>query len=177
MNARYKLDQLSKIQNKAIFFDTNLILYIFWPTVSPNRKWEISAYSKFFADCLKSKHPLCTDAWVLSEFVNRAIRLEHCKCPEPNFKAYRNSELGQLAMRDVQNVLQKQILKHFDIVGKEITKNDLLGFKLENHDINDLVIQVTCEKYGCVLATHDADFSLSTLDIISANQRLLGKVA
>lgn len=80
-------------------------------------------------------------------------------------------------MRDVQNVLQKQILKHFDIVGKEITKNDLLGFKLENHDINDLVIQATCEKYSCVLATHDADFSLSTLDIISANQRLLGKVA
>ena len=40
-------------------------------------------------------------------------------------------------------------------------------------DFNDQLIQKTCEKFGCVLATNDADFVSSPLDIISANRRLL----
>lgn len=177
MRQRYQLEQLGSIKNRALFFDANLLLYIFWPTQSSSNQWAISAYSSLFAECIKQKIPTCMDAWVLSEFINRAIRLEKDKTAIPDFKIFRKSDEGRQAMRDIHGVVQSKILKCFDVVGKAFDKSDLTSINLENNDFNDQLIQKTCEKYGCILATNDADFVASSLDIISANRKLVPNAA
>lgn len=177
MRLRYRLEDLGTVKNKALFFDANVLLYIFWPTVSSTNQWAITAYSKLFANCIRQSVPLCLDAWVISEFINRAIRLEKEKSEILEFKAYRKSPDGRSATRDIQSVIQSKILPHFDVIGKAFDKKDLAAIDLENTDFNDLLIEKTCKKYGCVLATNDADFASSALDIISANRKLLSSTS
>lgn len=173
MRQRYAIDQLGSLKNKAVFFDANVLLYIFWPTQSSKNQWAIAAYSSMFAECISQKVIMCMDAWVLSEFINRAIRLEKDKSAITDFKEFRKSDEGKQAMRDIQVVVHQKILKRFDVVGKAFDRADLASINLENSDFNDQLIQKTCEKFACVLATNDADFISSPLDIISANRKLI----
>lgn len=170
---------INTISNRPLLFDTNILLYLFGTNVvSSNQQWAVKAYSNFYSTCLKNKHPLFIDISVLSEFINRCLRMEYDVYKKANsttlsFKDFRNSAEGVQASQDIDKIIKNQILKTFDIIGKLFSKNDIIAMKLINTDFNDALLVDVCQAHNCILVTNDADFTHSSIDIISANNKLL----
>lgn len=76
MATRYSLNEITAIPDRKVFFDANVLIYLFWP--SGYYRWE-GYYSKAFALLLKQKNELCVDFLVISEIINRAHRIEYDK--------------------------------------------------------------------------------------------------
>src|SRR6218665_1514119 len=101
MGAKFSLTSIAAIGDRKVFFDANVLIYIFWPSGSP--RWEKN-YSSAFGSLLRQKNELLVDFIVISEIVNRACRLEYEKYlmsgripkSELGYKKYRNSAEGQI---------------------------------------------------------------------------------
>ncbi|BAP56028.1 PIN domain protein [Thioploca ingrica] len=76
MAKRYNYSEMAFMTDRSVFFDANILLYIFWPTGSPS--WEIK-YSSIFRKLLTQKNTMVVDFIVISEVVNRAIKTEYEK--------------------------------------------------------------------------------------------------
>lgn len=179
MAKRYKITDISSLSHKPVFFDANVILFIFWPTGS--QKWE-NSYSTVFGNLIKMKNRMIVDFNVISEVVNRAVRIEYEKHLQMNgidrnglsFKDYRNSPDGQSALQDIYQIIDKKILSIFDVEGKSFTKSDIIGFlKTDKLDFNDKGIESICKENGFILITNDKDFAVSDIEILSTNPVLL----
>ena len=55
MAARYALQNITDLQNRKVFFDANVLIYIFWPTGS--YRWETD-YSSAFGSLLRTNNEL-----------------------------------------------------------------------------------------------------------------------
>lgn len=177
MPERLKIHETDKIAGRTIFFDANVFLYIFWPTGS--KKNEVD-YSRLYKNCIQQKIPIAMDFTVLSEVINRAIRIEYTLYLNKNglstnnlpFKKYRDCQDGIQAQNDIYDIV-KGILHHFLVCGKEYSKEDVLSFMtVDTLDFNDKGIVSLCSHKGYVLATNDHDFSGQNIAIISANQKI-----
>ncbi|MCG6146129.1 hypothetical protein [Leptospira bandrabouensis] len=179
MPERYTKADIAKLVGRNIFFDANILIYIFWPTGS---NWQEKEYSSMLSSLIRQKNPLIVDNTIISEIYNRTFRLEFDKVAErehryinpSEFKNFRNSLEGKQIDKDISTVLKDKILKNFDIVGKSYFKTDinklLSGGSL---DYSDRVIADLCESKSAILLTNDGDFIDSALPILTANKKLL----
>jgi predicted nucleic acid-binding protein len=178
MSLRIKADDVVSVAGRPLFFDANVLLYLFGG--APYPQWAVNAYSGLFSQCLKLGNTLCLDVFVLSEFVNRFLRIEYesylkarkMDRNQVNFKQFRFIDEGIQAAQDVEAVVKGRLLKQFKIVGKLFDESDIASIGLVDTDFNDALIVKTCEAHQCVLVTHDADFISANIDILSANQKL-----
>lgn len=173
MPQRIQIYEIDKLVGRTVFFDANVFLYIFWPT--GNMRYS-KAYSKLFNNCLQNNIPIAIDFIVLSEVINRALRIEHEKYiqsdPFCSFKKYRDSPEGIQSQNDVYEIVT-QCLKRITICGKEFTEKEILSFlTVDSLDFNDKGIADLCVCKGYILATNDGDFSNQNIDIISANVKI-----
>jgi len=173
MANRYSLNQVGKISNRKVFFDANVLIYIFWP--SGKSTFE-RIYSKVFAQLLRKKNQLFVDFLVLSEIINRAHRIEYEKYIKRNnlnkkyfyYKKYRDSEDGKSALSDIYLIVQCNILSIFSVTGKSFDKNDIKSFLIiEKLDFVDKAILNICLDNNYVLCTNDIDYENSNIDIIT----------
>ena len=181
MANRYYIDQLSELTDRTFFFDTNVLLYLYYPTMAG---WQVTDYSNLFAQMLEQQLNLVIDSSVLSEFINRALRIDYTSYNERSkteqelpqfayFKNFRNSPYGEESVEHIQD-LAKVILTHFGIDGKTISKEDIeKSLKLDSLDFNDKLIENICENREYVLVTNDLDFKESNVDILSAHRGFL----
>jgi predicted nucleic acid-binding protein len=176
----YNSSEIHSLNKRQIFFDANILLYIFWPTGSGWTK----PYSTIFNRLLKQKNEMAVDFIVISEVVNRAVRIEYEKhlqtnnTPKENlpFKKYRDSQDGQEALNDVYEIVKKNIVSKFSIAGKAFTKSDIENFlHIDSLDFSDKGIAAICKEHGFVLLTNDKDFADSDLEILTSNPGLLKK--
>ena len=58
MAAKYSTQNISELQSRKVFFDTNVLIYIFWP--SGAYSWELSYYQAF-SQLLRQDNELCVD--------------------------------------------------------------------------------------------------------------------
>jgi predicted nucleic acid-binding protein len=178
MSLRIKAADIASVAGRPLFFDANVLLYLFGS--APYPQWAVNAYSSLFSQCLKMGNTLCLDVFVLSEFVNRFLRIEYenylkaqkMDKNQINFKHFRSINEGIQATQDVEEVVKGRILKQFKIIGKLFDEADIASISLAGTDFNDALIVKTCEKHECVLVTNDADFRSANIDILSANQKL-----
>lgn len=70
----YTKSQIPQLKERTIFFDANILVYLFVPT--GNRYCE-NGYSSVFSLLIKQKNKFVVDFIVLSEFINRAIRIDY----------------------------------------------------------------------------------------------------
>ena len=182
MATKYPLTSISSIANRKVFFDANVLIYIFWP--SGAHSWA-NYYSSAFSRLLKQGNELVVDFIVISEIVNRAHRLEYNKHLMTNeiskdaltYKQYRNSADGQTALDDIYLIIRTNILSNFTVVGKAFTKADIQSFLMvEPLDFADKGILMTCKEYACVLLTNDTDYKAADVDILSSNPAILKHV-
>ncbi len=179
MKKRYSSNDISLIGNRQIFFDANVLLYIFWPT--GQYSWE-QRYSAIFGQLIKQNNELVTDFIVLSETLNRVVRIEHqkhinergLKITDCKFKEFRDSKAGKEALHDIYNIIKTKVLTNFSIRGKNFQKTDIETFlSVDSLDFSDKAILSLCKENNCVLLTNDKDFTESDIEILTSNPALL----
>ena len=176
MRMRYSASSIPSLKDRTVFFDANSLIYIFWPT-SPDSQ-AATDYGSMMATLLKNGANLVVNENVISEIINRVIRLEFNKSnmPKDQFKEYRDSPEGKSVQEDIYKIIKNLILSKFQVINEVFSKEELNNLLVVSSlDFNDKLIELLCKKKGMILLTHDQDFSLSDIDILSANSKLLGK--
>jgi predicted nucleic acid-binding protein len=178
MPERYRKNDIPQIINRGIFFDANVLIYLFWPIPS---KW-IKVYSSIYYDLFRNDVKMYVDFTVISEVVNRVVSFESENYRKANnilknsynFKSYRNTPNGQQTVIDVYRIIKSDILGYFTITGKCFTENDINHMLSDTDiDINDKAIELICQDNNFILLTNDSDFRNSSLDILSENRDLI----
>lgn len=179
MANRYLINQIDTLQNRKVFFDANVLIYLFWPSGQFN--WERN-YSSAFAILLQQNNELFVDFLVLSEIINRAHRIEYEKYLQNNnftrqqypYKRFRDSMDGQNALSDIYLIVKDNILTTFSVVGKSFDKDEIQKFLvIEPLDFIDKAIQKTCIENNFILCTNDRDYRNSNIDILTSNPAIL----
>lgn len=181
MAVRYSLKQIGAITNSRVFFDANVLIYIFWATGL--KKYE-ELYSSAFNILLKKDVEICVDFQVISEIVNRTHRIEYnnyCKAnninkDKYNYKKYRNSPNGKESLNDIYTTIECEILMNFTVLENNISHQVIKNFLVvDNLDFVDKAILQCCKKYDCVLLTNDSDYKDSDIDILTSHYSILKK--
>lgn len=174
----YNSFEIHSLDKRRIFFDANVLIYIFWPTGS---HW-VKQYSIIFKQLLQQKNELVVDFIVISEVINRVVRIEYENYLRANnmsrkqlpFKNYRDDQAGHDTLNDVYQIVKMKIVNKFTIAGKAFTKSDIENFlHIDSLDFSDKGIAAICKEHDFVLLTNDKDFADSNLEILTSNPRLL----
>ena len=179
MADRFRTIDIPQISQRGIFFDANILLYLFWPTRSVFAR----TYSSLYRVLMNNNVQMYVDFIVISEVVNRAIRIEYYNYTNTNtngvnrnsfsFKNYRNCSAGQQTVLDVYNIIKSDIISNFQVSGKCFDESDINHFlSLNLLDFSDKAIELICMENNFVLLTNDSDFRNSSLDILSENTNL-----
>lgn len=172
MATNYKLQDFSHLSGKDIFVDANVLIYLFWPTGQHSFE---SNYARVIRNLIRQGNSLYVNFLVISEIVNRVIRIEHQKLnSSKKYKEFRNSQEGIDVIRDIYLIVQKEILTHFKIIGKTFNKSDIEGFLfVDQLDFVDKATVSICSENKMVILTNDKDFKNCGLDILTGNPHIL----
>ena len=180
MSNRYNLSNIQSITNKKIFLDANILIYLFGFGTPTSANWE-NQYATLYSKLNKQNNIFVVDYIVISEFVNRAIRIEYDNYLISNnlnrstfkYKDYRNSLDGQEALNDIYITLNDNILNEFEVIEKSYSKDDLMVMcKVDELDFSDKAIIKICEDNQFILLTNDTDFKNSHIDIVSCHRKM-----
>ncbi len=179
MSNRYNLSNISDINNKKIFFDANILIYLFWASGS---SYFENKYAKIYTKLNNQKNIYIIDFVVISEVINRAIRLEHDKYRAENninnisdypFKKFRDSNDGQEALKDIYTIISSEILENFELIEKKYSKQFLKPLLVvDKLDFGDKIIVKICDENDYILLTNDKDFKDSNIDILTSNKKI-----
>lgn len=175
MAKRYDIKRIAEIENREIFVDANVLMYWNWSgTGTDSMQYEIE-YSSVYMALIKQKNKLFVDFLVISEVVNRVLRIEHKKQQsEQNFKQFRESEHGKATLLDIYSIIESRILDNFGIAGKSFSKDDIKNYlTVDSLDFMDKGVLAICKENNFVLLTNDKDYKSSGIDILTCNRKIL----
>lgn len=174
-----KTEDIASVKNKRIFFDANIWIFLFCEIADSN-KYLVNKYSATFRFLLKAGTPIFIDFVVISEFVNRYLRIAFSnyirKKHLTNFKYkknYRQTDDFAEAWKNVCNIVNNQMLSKANTINFEYDKpslENLLDSNNPDTDFNDNHIMNLCRTNNLYLLTHDGDFKNSDINIITENQ-------
>lgn len=172
MAINYKLQDFEKLKDRAVFFDANILIYLFWPTGQHHFE---KNYARVFRNLLKQENKMFVDFLIISEVINRVIRFEHQKInPYQKFKDFRNSQEGKEALNDIYLIVKDRVLNQFEVIGKAFDKQDIENkLIIDELDFVDKAIVELCQEHNLVLLTNDKDFKNADLDILTGNRTIL----
>ena len=159
------LSSLYKIsEDEKVFVDTNILIYLFSPDFVSSNTRHIEQYSKIFDLLLQHNAKLYISSIVISEFINRILRIDYEKNRElyPDFKQdYRKSQEHKDTLKLILKELKK-ILKISHKIDDTFSNFNLLSWYQKdsnyNLDFNDLQIAFIVERNNLKLLSNDSDF-------------------
>lgn len=166
--------------DELILVDANIWLYLQPPVAQPVPPWA-KGYSGVFANLLKADAVPVVDTLILSEYLNRYIRIEYDACWKatyPKFKNFRSSAPGLIVSADAVSEA-KHILslagKLQDTMVNGVSLSDIFAeFKQGSIDFNDGILIENCRLRQWKFLTHDADIRVGGIDVLTLNKKLLG---
>jgi len=172
MGAKYRLQDVSQLNGRNIFFDANVLIYLFWST---GQHFYEKNYARVFSDLLKQGNNLFVDFLITSEVINRILRNEHQRInPTQKFKEFRNSQDGKDALDDVYIIVKNDILAQFNVIGKAFNSQEIESFlSVDELDFVDKATVTLCAENNFVLLTNDKDFRDCGLDMLTGNPHIL----
>lgn len=166
------------LAGEHILIDANVWLYLLPPAAQP-APWWATAYSGVFSRLLHAKAQPVVEALILSEYLNRYVRLEYdasWRTPYPKFKDFRKSADGISVLHAAVAEI-KQILKASAPHTTPLANIDIPGVLGEVQsgtvDFNDGLLIQTCRLNGWKLLTHDHDMTIGGIDVLTTNKKLL----
>lgn len=150
-----------------VFIDTNILIFLFSPSYVNSNYYQIEKYSAVFAYLVKNKCKLYINSHVVSEFINRCLRIDFDNNYNiNNDKNYKKDYRGSVEyVKTIQIVLKE--LKKFLKLAKHIN-DDFVSFDItsaynstKESDFNDLMIADTVKKNNLKLLSDDRDFKTS----------------
>lgn len=171
MGTKYRLRDVNQLRGRRIFFDANVLIYLFWPTGQHAFEQQ---YAHVFKDLLKQGNELLVDFLIISEVINRILRIEYKKSNSKlQFKAFRNSKQGKKVLIDIYLIIKNGIFSRFNIIGKTFNKQDIMNFLvIDDLDFVDKATVELCKTNSLVLLTNDKDFKSTDLDILTGNSTI-----
>ncbi len=172
---RYSESDIPDITNRSLFFDANILIYLYFTQTGQDLQ---EIYSRVFKKLLNTKNiTFALDFVVLSEVINIALKEEYKLTLTENsnlkYKDFRDSPNGINALKNIHSIIEDMILPRFSIAGKKYDKTSLSSLLVENGlDFNDKHICKLCEENQFILFTHDRDFKNSDIEILSMNSNL-----
>lgn len=166
-------------KNEKFFLDANVWIFMYCPLGSSKKK-DAANYSAFFEKIIQAKGQIYTSSGIMSEFINRYLRLDYYlnKKEYPDYKRnYRKSDCYIDTFNTVREVVNGKILK------AAIRLND--GFEhlnIENimdrakvTDFNDSLFSHMLKTSDIAVLTDDRDFYhlKSNHKIYTGNSKLL----
>jgi predicted nucleic acid-binding protein len=172
MAVKYQLQDFSKLQNRGVFVDANILIYLFWPT---GRHYYEQNYASVFKNLIQQGNDLFVDFLVISEVVNRILRIEHDRINSNlRFKEFRNSKDGKDALNDIYIIIKNNVLNRFQVIGKSFTKQEIESSLIVHElDFVDKATVALCKENSLVLLTNDRDFKNTDIDILTGNRQIL----
>ncbi|MBK6961591.1 MAG: hypothetical protein IPH23_10635 [Gammaproteobacteria bacterium] len=161
-----------------ILIDANVWLYLQPPAAQPAPGRAV-AYSQVFSRLLQARAQPVVDALILSEYLNRYIRLEYdvsWKAAYPRFKDFRQSTdsaiVLQAAVAEVNAILRTTTPHDTPLANMDLPA--VLGaVQSGTVDFNDGLLLQTCRLNGWKLLTHDGDMTMGGIDLLTTNKKLL----
>ena len=179
MSHYWRIDRLPSLKNKKILFDANIWIYIFCE-IGESSKFYVHTYSKAFFILLKSKNTIYTDLTVLSEFINRYLRIAFANYKEREGlqyfdykKKYRKTADYKEAWTAVCDIVSNKILSKSQIINSEYNHTSIKKLLRDDQcetDFNDNHIVNLCEIEKMYLMTNDSDFKNTNLNVITENK-------
>jgi len=176
-NKAFDLSAYSFSSEEQILVDTNIWLYLF-PAGNPPQKFA-QQYSTAFANLVSAQAQPVLDPMVLSEYLNRYIRIEwegSYKSTYLRFKDFRNSP-DFSAVASAAETFAKKILSFCQVHSIPASELDLsmalADFSSGNVDFNDAILVDICKKRNLKLMTNDGDFQNGGIEVLTTNPRLL----
>jgi predicted nucleic acid-binding protein len=171
--ARYRFQS-----GEQILVDANIWFYLFPPTAQPVPRWA-TVYSGAFSRLLHAKATPIVDGLVLSEYLNRYVRLEYdafWRSSYPKYKDFRKSADGINVLQDAVAEM-RQILKTSAPHDTPLASMDIAAVlgEVQNGslDFNDGLLIQTCRLNGWKLLTHDHDMTIGGIELLTTNRKLL----
>jgi len=169
---------ISEVDN--FLFDTNIRIYLYWEQIDSNVDI-VNIYSNFFKTLLDQKKKIYITATVLSEFLNRSLRIDYDLLKKERWENYnyKRDYRGSSDYKKIVNHIKYALSSLYESV--LFSKNDnfwninmveLLD-GASNWDLNDLIISEVGSENNYWLVTHDADFKSEKINILTANTKLL----
>ena len=177
-NKAYDLTSYSFSQGEEILVDTNVWLYLFPAPGNPQQRFA-GQYSSAFASLVSSQAQPVLDPMVLSEYLNRYIRIEwegNYRSKYPRFKDFRNSQDFSAVATAAETFAQKilSFCEIHSIRADELDLNQALSaFSAGSEDFNDALLVDICKKRNLKLMTNDGDFQRGGIEVLTTNPRLL----
>lgn len=164
-----------------LFFDANIWLYLYGPQGNPSDS-TAQAYSRSLARAMQAKSRIWVDVLIISEFINRFARIEYDiqypnKSQRPSFKQFRNNfpvfqPIAQAIVGAVRNIFKFTARIESGFATADM--NALLSeFETTPSDFNDQMLIGLCNSHSLQLVTHDFDFKRKSVNILTANPRIL----
>ena len=177
-NKAYDLSSYSFKPEEQVLVDTNIWLYLFPAPGNPQHRFA-RQYSIAFSNLVSAQAQPVLDPMVLSEYLNRYIRIEwqgNYKSQYPKFKDFRNSQ-DFLPVVSSAETFAKRIVsfcKLHSIPANELDLNQALAdFSSGKMDFNDAILIDICKKESLKLMTNDGDFQDGGIEVLTTNPRLL----
>ena len=143
--------------------DTNIWLFLYCP-IGDHRKGIIKKYSSFYNKLLKAKSTIYITNLILSEFINRYLRID-CdlkKIPRNKYKSdYRYSSGFFKTFNIIEKTLKEKILSRVNCLDDEMSHMsfDQILSDSRKTDFNDAYISHLLRGKGINILTDDYDFS------------------
>lgn len=165
-------------QDEHILIDANIWLYLQPPTTQPTPGWAV-VYSQVYANLLKAKAVPVIDALIMSEYLNRYLRIEYnarWKDIYPKFKHFRGTNEGlrvaKSAVDDMQIILREAGPRDTKLQNMSLV-DVFHGIESGILDFNDGILIENCVSQQWTLLTHDADMITGGIHLLTTNQKLL----
>ena len=162
---------------EVVLIDTNVWLFLQPPPKQPAPGYA-AQYSTALKNLLSAGARPVTEALVLSEYLNRYLRIEYAAWTSRyrNFKDFRKSlDCRPVAKDAIANA--KVILKLAAPQDTPLSQVDLPSILAETEagtlDFNDGVLVESCRVRGWKLLTDDGDMKVGGIDILTSNSKLL----
>ena len=174
VSTHLRTKDISKIAERGVFFDTNVLIYLFGDVPPTEKNW----YSSLFKKLLAQRNPLYIDIIVISEFINVWLSRKYQNAIDNRQftgtrKDFRDTDDGQQAMEDSCNEV-KTILDQFQLTSQNWSKQNIIELLMVNNsDFNDKLITKICRNNNLILLTNDVDFAHVPIDILTTKKELL----
>ena len=163
--------------NNKYLLDANIWIFLFCPlgNAKPQKQ---RVYSVFYNELLKSGAEICICSTILSEFVNRYIKLDFeeykWKNNNPDFKkGYRKSTDYQQNIKMLQYIVLNQMLPKATQINDKFDQLEIddLFKQIDFADFNDAQIAWLAKQDGMTLVTDDGDYVAykNDIDIVTNN--------
>ncbi|MEA1955121.1 MAG: hypothetical protein U9N02_01340 [Campylobacterota bacterium] len=158
--------------NDKILIDANILLFVFCPLSTNENK--IDVYSDILQALNDSNSKLYLCSTVVSEFINRWLRLDFNKNVQDdnnskNFKQdYRGSSRYKTVIKQILNQIKK-LNENYNInkVQDDFENFDIEeSYKEKENDFNDLLIAHISNKYALKVLSDDRDFEELNVELV-----------